>query len=172
MIHIKIKSDDLIHAISNIAYVTADIHEGASTPHALHQVYDVCQEGNIERVADILTLAFSNVEAILTPVIEKEKKCINRKSGTIHKTFTLTFGEKACIRAPKLYHSPPALRRLSDLIKEYMTAMVLADWFSITLPRVAETWKVKTERCLDILQGILVSSYGGAVAFRRPVSPF
>ena len=170
---IVITGEELLHAIATIGYVAADIREGKDEPHALHQVADICQEGNVDRVANILSLAFSIVEGILSPVIEPTGRKRNIRSRvSVAREYVLCFGEKCRVRAPLLLSSPGRLRRLCETVREFMIAMVMAEWFSLTLSSEWKLWRDKAETAREALASQLASACSGAGgAITRPIPP-
>lgn len=47
--------------IENLAFVIADTWRGRVDEHRLHQVFDICQEGNLDRVRDVVALALARL---------------------------------------------------------------------------------------------------------------
>ena len=56
--------DALIYDIQNNSYVVADVME-KDDEHAKHQVYDIAEEGNIDRVTRTLDRAFEECNDLL-----------------------------------------------------------------------------------------------------------
>lgn len=165
----KLKHKSLLYDISNMAYVIADCCP--SDKHSLHQVRDVCQEGNIDRVSRILGLAYSHVLAVLSPVLHPDCRLDPDKdysaephdykfifSGNSELRYALSAEIKLCIK---------------ETVHEYMVCLVLADWLGITLPEAADVWKFRVEKAMESLKGIVAevnhASLGG---FTRKISPF
>ena len=64
------KRDELLYDINNIAYVEGDVMP-ADNEHDRHQVMDVGQDGNIDRVTRVLDVAFAECEELLYPYSKK-----------------------------------------------------------------------------------------------------
>lgn len=168
-----IKKKALLYDIANMAYMIADKgHDLTSeTCHDLHRVRDICEEGNIDRVARVLGLAFSHILVALAPILEKQSLNLESDFSALPRNYPLEFS-----KAPEIKFA------LTDEIKlciketahEYMVAMVLADWLSMTFPQAADVWKFRSEAAMEKLKETLSSmsdtSFPGA--FRRRLSPF
>ena len=164
----KILKKSLLYDISNMAYVIADTGENLN--HTLHRVRDVCQDGNIDRVARVLGLAYANVLSVLFPVLETPATNIDKENSAKVRDYEFNFR-----RDGNLCHGLTTERKLKikETVHEYMVSLVLADWLGITLPAAADVWKYKAEEALESL-GILISRILSSASgvFRRSMSPF
>lgn len=120
--------ESLIYDISNLAFTVADLREGERSPHALHQVFDVCQPGNIDRVDRVMRLAYSEILHALGGYRPRDSQ---------------------------------ELLRLHELMREYVTTRVLADWLSITLPEAADAWKDRSAETIQQIGCIPSAAYCG-----------
>ena len=160
----KITKKTLVYDISNLAYVIADT--GFAEPHKLHQLRDICEAGNIDRVARLLGLAYSKALTVLSPVVSD---CVPSASHD----FSLSvrdyrFPLKRCGAARRL--TPQRKLEMKETVREFMVCHVLADWLDITMPEVAESWRNRAGECIDRLSS-MVNELSAAV-FRRKLSPF
>ena len=167
----RISRKALLYDIANMAYVIADT--GFDEPHILHQVRDVCEEGNIDRVNRILGLCYARVLSILLPLISRP---VENKSETGDTSDTNQEGEKSgkegyfeiCFQKEgemSYLLTPERKLKIKELIHEYMVSKVLWDWLEITYPVAADVWKDKTIRAFDALR----DSVGGCMTVRRRV---
>ena len=60
------KREELLYDIRNNAYVEGDVMQ-AKTEHDRHQVQDIGEDGNIDRVTRLLDLAHAECEEALFP---------------------------------------------------------------------------------------------------------
>ena len=149
-----IKHKDLLHDISNLAYVIADVCEGRESPHSLHQIYDICEEGNIDRVNSLLTLAAAEVAAALSPIgsISRRKELYRLKFKGISKEYAF---------------------KITELIREYMVTSVLHGWLAITLPSGASFWNDRKLNLMDTLDtSIFMAVASNNATLTRRLSPF
>ncbi len=61
----KIDRDIIIEDVADLAYVVGDVHSGERSAHRLHQTFDICAEGNIDRVNRILDLGTAEINLML-----------------------------------------------------------------------------------------------------------
>lgn len=160
---IKIKTKALLFRIETIAFVSADIREGKEGAHRLHQVYDVCQEGNIGRVADIMCFTFLRGSEKIRRLLADNGASPLHHHGKPPEYFTLRIADGLTI-------DETTRHIIHDTMGEYIVASVLADWFGITLPEAADEWKKKEERLALILDSLNISSF--STGLRRKLWPF
>lgn len=149
-----IKRKVLLHEISNLAYVVADVCEGKESPHALHQIYDICEEGNIDRVGSLLALAAAEVGHAISSLA-----VMNKRKDDYHLKFT------GC--------SKEAAIKITRLTREYMVTSVMHGWLAMTLPSLANFWDMRKENLLLILDTTIERAIASRHAtLRRKLSPF
>lgn len=170
---------ELLYSIGNIAYTeghvmidSAAASERASSPvnwtgtraHARHTLVDICEDGNVDRVTEVLNAAHAAVVEMLYPYTKAEP----------------VDGEIICdrMREPERYAvdmtvpatmSRTTLYLLARLIHEYMVSMALYDWLCITKPEAAGKWLAKAE---DAKMKINASKNTRTGAIRRRLHPF
>lgn len=158
-----IKKKALLYDISNIAFTIADT--GNDLDHTLHRVRDICEEGNIDRVARILGLAFTRVAVILGPLIHPVDLDVDKDWSYIPRNYELNF---------KMDLSYEKLLKIKETVHEYMVSLVLADWLSITYPQVSSLWNIRAEDTLSSLSEVVaeIISQGSSCTLTRKISPF
>lgn len=138
---------ELLYDISTIGFVEADIMN-PQEEHAQHQTFDIAEDGNIDRVTRILSLAFSEcVERLYpftkTPVEERETRDDVLK---VDVKYVMT------LDLPSTF-AKSTLDLLEKYIHEYLICRVLAWWFSITKPNSAANWKAKADEAMEGIVG-------------------
>ncbi|MCH5227313.1 MAG: hypothetical protein J1F16_05795 [Muribaculaceae bacterium] len=157
----------LLYDIANMAFVIAD---SAIPSHSLHQVRDICEEGNISRVARILSLAYSDILHSLAPVLESKVIDIDVECPENNCSFEISLSENPDL---KFLLTPEVKLKIKETAHEYMVCMALYDWLGVTLPPAADVWKYRAETALESLKGIAASVCGNSLqAFRRKLNPF
>ena len=157
------KRDEILQDIGNYAYVVADVMR-VDAEHARHQVLDICQDGNIERVSRVMNLAYSEVVELLYPytkeVCEREEACDN----------TLTFPQEYVVtmELPDNFAKSTVVL-LTKLIHEYFVYRILGDWLSITASEYSGIWEEKLERIRDRINSAKNKRVGRV---RRTQAPF
>lgn len=164
----KIRKKALLYDISNMAFTIADC--SGIEAHALHQVRDICQEGNLDRVARVLGLAYSNVLVALLPLISPSKIDMGRDLSAGTHDYEINF------RKDPDFHfllTKEKQLKIKETVHEYMVCLVLADWLGVVLPPAADVWKYRAQGAFDSLKEI-VAALGSSfsASFRRTISPF
>lgn len=158
------KRAELIYDASNYSYVEGDIiPEGNECRR--HQVFDIAQDGNVNRVTRVLNTVHAECVEMLYPYTKEE----------------IPDGQEALddvLKEPEAYEirltlpatfSLTTLRLLEQLIHEYLVCRVLADWMSITNPESESNWQRKFSTLRVKIQTALVSRSG---KIRRKLKPF
>lgn len=158
------KRQELLYDASNYSYVEADtIPEGDECRR--HQVFDITQEGNVNRVTRVLNMAHAECVEMLYPYTKEE----------------IPDGQEALddvMREPEEYEiklnlpasfSLTTVKMLESLIHEYLVCRVLADWMSITNAESEATWEKKFVTLRNKIQTSLLSRRGKV---RRKLKPF
>ena len=158
------KRSEVIYDAENYSFVEGDIMK-TDDEHARHQVFDIGQSGNIDRVTRILNLAHTECVEMLYPYTKTEIPDEQEALNDI-------------LAAPEEYHieltlpegfSISTVKLLTNLIHEYLVCRVLSDWMSITNPGSKAHWEEKFENIKYKIQTSLVSRTGKV---RRKLKPF
>ena len=189
------KREELLYDIRNNAYVEGDVMQ-AKTEHDRHQVQDIGEDGNIDRVTRVLDLAHAECEEALFPYtkenVEQESEMDDTPTyiePTADAEDTMAGSEETLaeeeftddtpvvkptgdyvirLLVPDEY-SKTTLRLIVRYIHEYMVCRVLSDWMSITNPPAAANWKAKQDEALEGMKEA-VNFRTGRV--RRTQTPF
>lgn len=141
LVVIILNREQLLYDIKNYCYIEGDIMP-EDTQHIRHTVQDVGDEGNVDRVTRILSLAHADVVERLYPFTQHEIH---------HPVVDDRLKEKPVygifLNVSETY-SQTTLNLLGGLIHELMVCTAMADWMSITNPPKEETWKRKAEATL------------------------
>ena len=175
------KRSELLYDIKNYAYVEGDVMQG-KTEHDRHQVQDIGETGNIDRVTKVLDLAYAeSVEALfpyskqeveqetemdnMPTVVYDEEPAEGGSDGVKTPTHEddkaegKTEGEaNAKTQDYEIQllvpdaYSKTTVTLLVRYIHEYMVCRVMADWMSITNPTSAPKWKEKEQEMLESMK--------------------
>lgn len=155
--------ESLLYDIANIAYVEGDVMQ-ADDPHDKHQVIDITQDGNVDRVTRLLDLAHATCVDYLYPYTK-----IDVEDGTeLDDLFAEADTYRIEMSVPKAFSATTA-KLLEQLIHEYMVAYVLCDWLSVTYPAASEKWAAKAQGLLEEVKRKVNSRTG---VLTRPLRPF
>lgn len=156
---------EILYDVKNYAYVEADIRK-TDDEHDRHQVFDIAEDGNIDRCTRVMNLAFAEAEEMLYPftkeqISDTEEQAFN---DILREPDTYTMR----LKLPSKF-SLTTLRLLRELLHEFIVIRVLSDWLSITYPEAAEVWLAKLE---DLRERIKKALFARTGSVYRKLSPF
>ena len=158
------KRAELIYDASNYSFVEADIlPEGDECRR--HQVFDIGQDGNVDRVTRVLNMAHAECVEMLYPYTKEE---IPDEQEALDDVLKEPETYEIKLTLPETF-SLTTLRLLEELIHEYLVCRVLADWMSITNPESEANWQRKFTTLREKIRTALVSR---TKMIRRKLSPF
>lgn len=163
LVTLVFKRDALLYDIENSAFVVGDVMQ-APTEHERHQVIDIGQDGNVDRVTRILDLAHAECVESLYPYTKVPCELQEKRDNT--------FAESLEYRIQMLVppdFSQSTVDLLSRLIHEYMVCRVLADWMSITNPESKVNWE---DKIASINEQIRTRTHARCGRVRRTQTPF
>lgn len=161
---LSFRREELVYDVKNYAFVEGDLMADDDM-HAKHQVFDIGEEGNADRVARVLNLAHAECVEMLFPYTKAE---IENEGGGLDDKLEEPETYDIILSLPKGF-SMTTVRLLKDLIHEYLVCRVLADWMSITKPDSQRKWEEKLASLKMKMKSSLVSRRGKT---RRRLSPF
>lgn len=155
--------EELLYDIRNYCYVEGDIME-RQDEHAKHQVFDVGEKGNIDRVTRVLDLAFSQCVDLCYPYTKKEVRACSGRDDELEETdeYVMT------MRVPDGF-SETTVTYMEKLIHELMVYKVMVDWMSITKPESKPAWQEKLDNTENEIRSVLNMRIKRT---RRPMTPF
>jgi hypothetical protein len=157
------KRDEVLDDVKNYAFVEADIMQ-AEDEHQKHQVFDIGEDGNVDRVTRVMSLAVAEVTDMLYPFSVTH----DVDDGEYVDDLTETAVYDITMRLPKEF-SYDTVRLLEQLIHEYLICRIMEDWLSITKPSSQANWRAKLE---DIEAKIHRALLWRKRPLRRKMSPF
>ena len=155
------KREELLYDIKSICYLEGEMM--SEDIETRHQIMDVADFGNENRVARVLNLAHSECIEMLYPY---SKRMVAEQAVTDD------------LSAPQLYDirlflpetfSQTTLDVIHRLMHEYMVNSVVSDWLSITKPDSQITWESKKIMARDKIKTLLMSRINKV---RRRLKPF
>lgn len=156
----------LLYDIGNIAYVEGDVMP-TEDEHERHQVFDIAQGGNLDRVTRVMDLALDRCREMLFPYSKTpiESKEYRTDVPEERDEYVIPLNVPATV-------SKTTLDYIEKLIHEYLVYTVLIDWLSITdlkNPKAADNWRAKLS---DIEADIVGAVRAGFGIRRRTLHPF
>ena len=156
----------LLYDIKNIAFVEADVMP-AEEEHQRHQVFDIAEDGNVDRVTRVMDLAVAKCKEILFPltksvVDEMESRDDNLKETQVYYIY---------LSLPQSF-SKTTLDYLSKLIHELIVYTVLVDWLSITDITNESAYQKWANKLSDVITEIGRAKSTKIRRARRTQTPF
>ena len=137
---------ELMYDIENNAYVQGN-NLDSEGENARHQLMDIGQDGNNDRVTRTLNLAFHECVTMLYPYTKVEVE----DGKAMDDTFLRDDSFDMTLRVPSDF-SDSTMTLLRDLIHEYMVLRALEDWTGITYPDGMAPWSLKLEAIKEKIQ--------------------
>lgn len=160
------KRKELLYDIANMAFVEGDITPTQDS-HERHQIQDVIEDGNIDRILRKIELAIASCTEALYPYTKVEIDPEESREDTLEADGDYYIG----LSLPADF-SKTTINYLEKLIHEYIVCYVLSDWMSITNIRNTQSavnWSAKLEETKGEMQRALFTRYR---RIRRTSSPF
>ncbi len=157
--------EQLLYDIKNLAYVEGDVLSDEAQ-HSKHQVQDIGEEGNVDRVTRMLDLALAHCVEALYPFSK-----VDVESGVVlDDTLTETPTYTVELLVPDDFSDTTA-KYLEQLIHNLLVYLVLADWMSIANvanPKSAANWAAKAQDLEDEIKSKLNARTGRVRKFQSP----
>lgn len=153
--------EELLYDTKNYCYIEGDTMQ-TTDEHQKHQVFDVGESGNVDRVTRMLDLVFSQVEVMCFPFSKREMNDMCSYDDELEES------EEYVLRlnVPQTFDGTRA-KMLEKSIHELLVYRVVEDWLSITKPGSDVVWKEKA----DTLRSQILSTLRGGT-FTRSLSTF
>lgn len=154
---------NLLYDIENYAFVEGDVMR-TDNEHAKHQVFDIAQDGNIDRVNRILDLAHAECVEMMYPYTKEpcDSEEVQDNSLSVKEQYQIS------MLVPDDF-SKSTVSLITKLVHEYMVCRVLADWMSITNPSSQSNWQSKLDSIEEQIRNHLNARCGRV---RRAQTPF
>lgn len=168
IISLHFKRAQLLYDIKNYAYVEGDTMR-TDNDHNRHQIMDIGEEGNVDRVTRILDLGIAHCTEVLypysrIPVMESERsEPLNTMAGEYDMitddTLTETNEYVISLLVPDDF-SETSITYLERLIHELLICWVLSDWLSIVNSDSAAKWAAKMDGLEDTIRATMSKRCG------------
>lgn len=152
----------LLYDCHNYAWIEGDVMK-TDDAHDRHQVQDIVEDGNVDRVTRVLDLAIAECVEACYPY---SKNPVG-DSTEMDDTFAETDAYVVRLWVPDDF-SQTTVTLIERLIHELLVCRVLYDWFSITYPDKAAIWKAKADEAELSLRSSLNSRIGRVRKFQSP----
>lgn len=157
------KREELLYDCKNLGYVEGDVMR-TQDEHDRHQVMDIGEDGNVDRVTRILDLGIAHCVELLYPYSKVPVEDETYMDDTLEDTDEYIVQ----LLVPDDF-SQTTVTLLERLIHELLVDMVMADWMSITKPESKANWQEKIEQ---VETEIRTNLNGRCGRVRRTQTPF
>lgn len=157
--HLHILSREVIDDIRSAAWLESELHPELDL-HRRHEMADICERGNVERVWRVLGLSMAEARMALSPLLADPRKVLEENILQDPKEWRVDFREPLSSTL-RLY--------IREKIHEFLMARTMADRCAVIIPRAAPVWADRAEGALSSLAEAATSLPAFA---RRPLSPF
>ena len=160
---LKFGRNEVLDDIKAFAYIEGDTMK-SDDAHAKHQVYDVCEPGNVELVTRILDTTFTKCVELCYPYAKSEiSKYTARDNGLkVVDEYVMKLNLPATF-------SESTVTLLESLIHDLMVARVMERWMGLTKPESEARWKEEAEKTEPEIKRALNSR---TKCFTRRLHPF
>ena len=154
---------ELLYDISNIAWVEGDVMQ-VDDEHARHQLIDVCEDGNVDRVTRVLNLGIARCAELLYPYsklpVEPDTYMVDALEEPEAYTIDLLVPDD---------FSQTTVNYLEHLIHELLVCMVIVDWLGMTKKESKTNWQEKIEGLERAIKATLSARVGRV---RKTLAPW
>lgn len=157
--HLHILSREVIDDVRSAAWLESQLHPELDL-HRQHEMADICEPGNIERVWRVLGLSMAEARMALTPLLADPRMIPEDNILQNPPEWRLD------LRQPLSSTSRLYLR---EKVHELLVARVMSDRTGVIIPQATPIWSTRAETALSSLAEASSSLPGFA---RRPLTPF
>ncbi|MDE6637512.1 MAG: hypothetical protein K2K32_04670 [Muribaculaceae bacterium] len=160
-LYLRIRSEEVIADLRSAAWLESELHPELDR-HRRHEMADICEEDNIERVWRVLGIAASQVRLSLQKILclqkpySPENDLEQPESWEFHFKFPL---------------QKSTLSFIKEKIHEYFVAVVMSERCAVIISKAAGTWKERADASLAELKTLATTWHPPHSHVRRPLWP-
>lgn len=158
---IIIKSHEVLCDIRSAAWLESELHESLPL-HRRHEMADVCEEGNIEKIWRVLGLCDTEVRVALRRILVAVPRLSPVNSIESPEEWEYHLAE--CLRTE-------SVNLTKEKIHDYFVASAMADRAEVIIPECAPIWRERAAGALTAISECAASAMAG-VPVRRRMCPF
>ena len=147
--------------LRSAAWLEQELHPEEDR-HRRHQMADICEQDNVERVWRVLGNAVAELRIRLMKILHHEKDISSDNDLRCPAEWTFRF----------LFRLPVSTKvYIKEKIHEYLVAKVMADRTATIIPAAAGIWEQRAEETLSSLRGVAATVHPPLRRVRRPLWP-
>lgn len=156
-----ILSTEILDDVRAAAWLEGELHPELDR-HRRHEIADICEPGNVERVWRILALCEAQIRLALARILRPQTQ--TRKVNHLQRSTSWDFQFRYVLgNAVNGY--------LREKIHDYMVSAVMADRTQTIIPPAAPTWQQRRDAALQALQALAATNRLPTGPVRRPLWP-
>ena len=159
---LRFERQELLDDIKGFAYIEGDTMK-TEDEHAKHQVYDVCEKGNVELVTRNLNTNFAKCVELCYPYAKREIKPRTARTNELEADDYVMK-----LNLPATF-SETTVTLLENTIHDLLVARVMEMWMGLTKPESEARWKEEAEKTEPEIKRALNSR---TKCFTRRLHPF
>ena len=163
LVVLKFKRQELLYDCKNYAYIEGDVMK-TDDDHDRHQVFDIAEEGNVDRLTRVFDLAIAECIEFCYPYSKVDVDELTEMDDELNETVEYVIN----LKVPDDF-SQTTVNLLEKYIHEFLVCRALGDWFTITYPDKAAAWLAKAE---DAQEKITETLNHRITRVRRTLNPF
>ena len=156
-----IRSDEVLADVRSAAWLEQELHSELDR-HRRHQIADICEPGNVERVWRLLGIAVAEVRLALIKMLTPCDGLLPVNELERPSEWLFAFRFKV---------APDEVEFLKNKIHEYLVAMVMADRAAVIIPQCAGIWQERATETLSTLRSLAATLRAPYSPVRRPMWP-
>lgn len=156
-----IKTSEILDDVRSAAWLESELHPELDR-HRRHEMADICEKGNIERVWRVSAISVAEVRMALSRVLRQESRVVHDNSLERPDRWDFRF---ICMLPPSI------LAYIKEKTHEYVVARVMADRAAVIIPAASSVWEERAKTALLSLADVSSTirlTYGPV---RRPLWP-
>lgn len=154
-----IRSEEVLADIRSAAWLEQELHPELDR-HRRHQMADICEPDNVERVWRVLGIAIAEIRLTLLRILKPRGDLLPANELERPSGWRFAFRQRI---------APDVMEFLKEKIHEYLVAMVMADRAAVIIPQCAPIWQERTAETLSALR--TSASCSDLRPVRRPLLP-
>ena len=156
-----IKSEEVLADVRSAAWLEQELHSELDR-HRRHQMADICEEDNEDRVWRVLGNSIAELRLALLRLLQPPAALSPANDLEHRDSWIFTFK----------YRLPDATALyIKEKIHEYLVAMVMADRTSVIIPAAAKVWQQRAEDALASLREAAATAATAFSPVHRPLWP-
>lgn len=137
---LRFERQELLDDIKGLAYIEGDTMQQVDDEHAKHQVYDVCEPGNVELITRNMNTTFAKCVELCYPYAAI---AVRPRTGRTNELEADDYVMN--LKLPETF-SETTITLLESLIHDILVARAMEKWMSLTKKESVARWREEAER--------------------------